>query len=66
MYFETLTGYITISDLDLRAFPLQTPPFAPCMTTLDHVITRVENTAAEGWTNIGSVSTSYVVGLILR
>ena len=59
-------GDVTINDLELEALLLQILIFAPRMSPLVHINTYVDNTAAQGWANRGSVSTASSVGLIIR
>ena len=57
---------MSINDLELGALLMQILLFAPRMTPLAHIHTYVNNTAAQGWSNMDSFSTASSVGPILR
>ena len=58
--------YVAINDLEIGALLVQTLLFSPSMAPLAHIHTCADNTAAQVWDNIGSVSTSSSFGPILQ
>ena len=60
------TGYVTINNMKLVAFLMEIPLFDPSMALLVHIHIYVNNTAAQVWSNRDSVSTTFLVGPILR
>ena len=56
---------VTINDLDLRALMMQILIFSPSMAPLFYIHTYVNNTAEQGWSNRGGVSTASSVGTIM-
>ena len=60
------TRDVTINNLELSALFGQVQLFTPKMAPLAHIRTTVDNTAAQGWDNRGSVSSATAVGPILR
>ena len=63
---ENLNVFLTINDLKLAAYIARLYLFAPRMAPLEHISTRVDNTAAESWARRGSVSTATAIGPLLR
>ena len=59
------TVYVTINDLELGELLMQLLIFSPRMAPLAHIHTYINNTAAQGWDNRGSVSIASSVGTIL-
>ena len=59
------TGAMTINNLDLGLLLMQILIFAPRMALLAHIHTYIDNTAAQGWSNRVSVSTSSSVRPVL-
>ena len=57
---------MTINNLELVTLLAQAQLFAPKMSPLVHISTAVDNMAAQGWANRGSVSSETAVGPILR
>ena len=60
------TGDVTINNLDLGALLVNILLFASRMSPLAHIHTYVNNMAAQGWANRGSVRMASSVGNILR
>ena len=56
---------VTINYIELGALLMQILIFAPRIAPLEHIHTYVNNTAAQGWANRGSVSTASSVGTIM-
>ena len=56
----------TINDLELGALLMQLLIFSPRMKLLVHIHNYVDNMAAQGWANRGSISTASAVGPILQ
>ena len=52
---ENLARYLTINELELAAYVAHLHIFVPLMAPLEHILTKVENTAAEGWSCRGSI-----------
>ena len=65
MYSSNPTGDVTITNLELGELLMQILIFAPRMAALVYIYTYVDNTAAQKWSNRGSVSTAVSVGPIL-
>ena len=59
-------GDVTINDLELGSLLMQILIFAPRMAPLAHIHTYVDNMAAQGWANRGSVSIASSVGPMLQ
>ena len=59
-------GDVAINDLEIGALLMHIQLFAPSMSPLAHIHTYVDNTAAQGRANRGSVSTYSSVGPMLR
>ena len=59
-------GDVPINYLELGALLVQILIFTPRMAPLAHIHTYVDNTAAQGWDNLGSVNTASAVGPILQ
>ena len=57
---------VKINNLELGALLIQILIFPPRMTSLEHIHTYAYSTAAQGWSNRGSVSTASFVGPILQ
>ena len=66
VYSSNPTRDVTINDLELGAMLIQLLLFAPRMAPLSHILTYVDNTASQGWSNRGSVRTASSVRPILR
>lgn len=64
--FSKLTGDVTINDLEIGALLMQLFIFDPRIFPLAPIHNYIDNTAAQGWADQGSVSTASVVGLILE
>ena len=60
------TEFLTINNLEMAAYIAHLHLFAPRMAPLEHISTRVDNTAAEIWARRGSVSTATAIGPLLR
>ena len=60
------TGDLTINNMELSAYLAHLHIFAPLMVPLEHISTKVDNTAADSWERRGSVSSATAVGPLLR
>ena len=56
--YSNPTGYVTINDLELWALLMQILIFSQRMAPLAHIHTYINNTASQGWSTRGIVSTS--------
>ena len=66
VYYSNCTGDVTINYLELKALLMQLLFFAPRMNPLAHIQKYINNTAAHGWSNRGSVRKVSSVGPILQ
>ena len=57
---------ITINELDLGALLIHILPFTPWVVLLAHIHTYIDNTVSQVWLNKVRVSTTLIVGPILR
>ena len=58
---ENPQGFLTINDMELAAYITHLHLFAPRMAPLEHIATEIYNTAAESWSQRGSISTATAI-----